>query len=365
VSEGPGLVDDLAWRALVEGIPAILYVDAVDDLSTNLYTSPQVEEILGWSVERWRADPELWVRQLHPEDRDRVLAEHRESNLTGAPFRSEYRMIARDGRVVWFRDEAVLVRDERGMPAYWRGVMLDISEQKRAEERLRESLAVLRDAMMERRRLMARLERAQDEERRRIAADIHDDPIQAMTAADVHLQALIAGEDDARRRRELEEVHAAVSEAIERLRHLLFELRPPSLEGGLAPALRTYLERVGAAAGFRAELADALEREPPAEVAATAFRIAREAVANARKHAGARAVRVELRTAEGGVSLRVSDDGRGFDPSLIARPEPGHLGLQAMLERAELAGGWCRIDTAPGRGTTVECWLPANGTLAP
>jgi signal transduction histidine kinase len=88
-------------------------------------------------------------------------------------------------------------------------------------------------------------------------------------------------------------------------------------------------------------------------------------VANARKHAGARTVRVELRTAEGGISLRVSDDGRGFDPSLIARPEPGHLGLQAMLERAELAGGWCRIDTSPGRGTTVECWLPANGAFVP
>ncbi|HXF37380.1 MAG TPA: PAS domain-containing protein [Actinomycetota bacterium] len=360
MSEGPGLVDDLAWRALVEGVPAILYIDAVDDLSTNLYTSPQVEAILGWSPERWRADPELWVRQLHPDDRDRVLAEHRESNLTGAPFRSEYRMIARDGREVWFRDEAVLVWDEQGMPVYWRGMMLDITERKRAEEALRESLAVLRDTMRERRRLMAKLERAQDEERRRIAADIHDDPIQAMSAASVHLQALMAGEEDPARRSALGEVHAAVAEAIERLRHLLFELRPPSVEGGLAGAVAAYLERAAAMGGFRGEVQDRMDEEPAPDVSATAFRIVREAIANARKHAGPSRVTVELRSAHGGLRIRIADDGRGFDPALVGRPEPGHLGLGSMLERAELAGGWCRVETAPGRGTTVECWLPTS-----
>jgi len=124
------------YRTLVEQLPAVVYIDAVDDVSTALYMSPQYEALVGYTPEERTADPELWVRLLHPADREAVLAESARTNETGDPFRMEYRLIAKDGRVVWVRDEAVLLRDEHGAPRSWQGVLLDITERKLAEERL-------------------------------------------------------------------------------------------------------------------------------------------------------------------------------------------------------------------------------------
>jgi PAS domain S-box-containing protein len=359
-----GLEGTEAYRTLAEGVPAILYIDAPDEASTNLYTSPQIEQILGYSPEEWVSRPAMWLELLHPDDLERVSKLNDESNAGETDlFLAEYRLTARDGRVVWFRDEAVKVRDAHGRPLFWRGVMLDISERKRAEERLRRSLEILRRTMQERQALIARLEAAQEEERRRIAADIHDDPIQVMSAADIRIQALAEAVHEPRVREGLEGIHASVAGAIERLRTLLFELRPPALEQhGLVSALELYCKHVGAESGLDAIVEGRLLAEPPDEVRAILFRIAQEAVVNVRKHASARTVRVTIEERDGGISLRVRDDGRGFDRAAVERPLPGHLGMSVMPERAELAGGWCRVDSAPGRGTVVECWLPAGST---
>src|SRR5256885_14617324 len=100
------------YRLLVEQLPAIIYMDAVDEFSTNIYTSPQIDRILGIPREEWVTDRELWVKQMHPDDRERVLRENDESNRTGLPFRTEYRLMTRDGRELWFRDETAVVRDD-------------------------------------------------------------------------------------------------------------------------------------------------------------------------------------------------------------------------------------------------------------
>jgi PAS domain S-box-containing protein len=344
------------YRHLVEGIPAALYIDAVDDLSTNVYTSPQIEEIVGINADEWREDPSMWIVRLHADDRERVLGEHRESNRTGEPFRSEYRLIRSDGREVWVRDEAVLVRDENGTPLYWRGIMYDVTDRKRTEERLRRSLEILRRTMEDRRRLLMRLEGAQEEERRRIASDIHDDSIQVISAADLKAQALSRSLTDPDLRHDAEELRETLHEAVIRLRHLLFELRPPSLDReGLVPALRSYTAGIE---GPDVAVVDELASEPPADIRALLFRIAQEAITNARKHAHASRITVTLTTAEGGVRLRVTDDGVGFDPPRGVEPVAGHIGVPTMIERAELAGGRCRIESKPGTGTTVEAWLP-------
>jgi signal transduction histidine kinase len=123
-------------------------------------------------------------------------------------------------------------------------------------------------------------------------------------------------------------------------------------------ALRQYLGQPTAEPALAFELDDGLDGEPPPEVRATLFRIAQEAVANVRKHAGATRIELSLRSTGDGVRLLVADDGRGLDALDLASPEPGHLGIPAMVERAELAGGWCRVDGARDKGTTVECWLP-------
>ena len=354
-----GELQDLElYRALVEGIPAIVYLDRPDEYSTNFYTSPQAVDLLGYTQEEWGTDQTLWIEQIHPEDRAHVLFENRRSNEVGDNFFAEYRMIARDGRVVWIRDEAVLMRDANEKPLHWRGFMLDITAQKEAEEKLRWSLEVLRRTSQQRRELMERLETAQEEERRRIAADIHDDSIQVMSAVDMRLQtfAMQGGAEPAA----LQELHETVQLAIERLRHLVFELRPAALDReGLVAAIRQYLQHMQAENGVEWTLdSDGLLSEPGPELRGALYRMAREAVMNVRKHAAATRVSAVVATAGAGIIVRISDDGHGFDPATAEHAEPGHVGLRTTMERAEVAGGWCRIQSSPGAGTTIELWLP-------
>ena len=123
------------YRRLVEQIPVVTYMHAVDELGSPIYMSPQVEEILGYTAEEFEQDKRLWTKALHPEDRESVLLENERTNATAEPFTLEYRMIHREGRVVWIRDEALLVQDEEGR-RLWQGVLLDITERKQAEEQI-------------------------------------------------------------------------------------------------------------------------------------------------------------------------------------------------------------------------------------
>jgi PAS domain S-box-containing protein len=124
------------YRMLVERIPAIIYIQEIRRNSETVYVSPQVMHIVGYTPEECTSTPDLWIKMLHPDDREAVLAEDLRTNETGEPFVMEYRRVAKDGHVVWIRDEATLVRNEEGEPLYWLGVQIDITERKRAERRL-------------------------------------------------------------------------------------------------------------------------------------------------------------------------------------------------------------------------------------
>ncbi|HEX6262859.1 MAG TPA: PAS domain S-box protein [Actinomycetota bacterium] len=121
------------YRAIVEKIPAAIFLDALDGKATTLWVSPQIEEILGFPAEEWLADPDLWMRQMHPADRDRVAAATVRHNETLEPFGEEYRIFHRDGRLVWVRDEAVITYDDEGRPRFSQGFFMDVTEGKRAE----------------------------------------------------------------------------------------------------------------------------------------------------------------------------------------------------------------------------------------
>jgi PAS domain S-box-containing protein len=130
------------FRTLVEHIPAMTYMEAAANRARGtdfLYMSPQIEAVLGYSPEEWMTDPGLFARTLHPDDREQVLEEDARTSRTGEPFKMEYRHVARDGSVVWMRDEAVLVRDHAGDPLYWLGVQFDITDRRETEEALRQS----------------------------------------------------------------------------------------------------------------------------------------------------------------------------------------------------------------------------------
>lgn len=131
------------YRALVERIPAVTYSAALDEASTTLFVSPQIETLLGLSEDDYAADSDMWRKRLHPDDRQRVMAELSASRQSGSDFFSEYRMIAKDGTVVWFRDEANVVKDDHGRPLFLQGVMLDITHQKQTEEAFVENLTMV------------------------------------------------------------------------------------------------------------------------------------------------------------------------------------------------------------------------------
>jgi PAS domain S-box-containing protein len=214
----------------------------------------------------------------------------------------------------------------------------------------------------ERRRLLSRLVQAQEEERRHLAADLHDDPIQKMTAVSLRLEVLRRSLTDEDQISRLDQLQETVRGTIARLRNLTFELRPAALDReGIVVALTQLVQQMkenGSTVSF--EVVDRLVQEPPAEVRANAYRIAQEALSNLSRHSGATTAVVEAWNEDGGIRVSVRDDGLGFTPP----PEggkPGHLGLLAMRERAELAGGWWRVGRPGSGGTAVELWLPFPG----
>ncbi|HYY76258.1 MAG TPA: PAS domain S-box protein [Gaiellaceae bacterium] len=126
------------YRSLIEQLPLVTYIDHLDASSSSIYISPQVEDLLGYPAVAWLSDAEFFPKVLHPEDRERVLAQHSRAYSSGTSFASEYRLLAKDGRVVWVQDHVMIARDDdTGRPLHAQGFLLDITERKRAEEKLR------------------------------------------------------------------------------------------------------------------------------------------------------------------------------------------------------------------------------------
>jgi PAS domain S-box-containing protein len=121
----------------MENIPAVVYEMGPDDERRTISVSHQIEELLGYTREEWLEQPDIWTELLHPDDREIELAAHDQQSLTGEPWAREYRLIASDGRIVWVRDQATLVRDDAGRPVSWQGLLLDVTAQKAAEEQLK------------------------------------------------------------------------------------------------------------------------------------------------------------------------------------------------------------------------------------
>jgi PAS domain S-box-containing protein len=142
------------YRTLVEGIPAVTFMAALDEGAQEgeLYVSPQIEALLGFSHKEWLENPVLWYAQLHPEDRRRWHGEFAHTIVTGEPFRSDYRFLSRDGRVVWVHGEAKVVRDADGRPLFLQGVAFDITSIKQAEEKLQALNQTLEERVAERTR---------------------------------------------------------------------------------------------------------------------------------------------------------------------------------------------------------------------
>jgi signal transduction histidine kinase len=212
-----------------------------------------------------------------------------------------------------------------------------------------------------RRGLLEHIVTAQEEERSRIAGDVHDDPVQRIVALNMRLQLLRRVLEEPEQVEVVDRLLDSARGCISSMRHLLFELRPPILdERGLGAALREYLQE--REPDFTYRVADLVESRPPSRSVIVLYRIAQEALANVYKHAEADNVEVTIAEDAGGLLVTIQDDGVGFAGEVPMVNAPGHMGLSSMRERAELQGGWCEILSLPDNGTTVRFWIPDAGT---
>jgi signal transduction histidine kinase len=221
-----------------------------------------------------------------------------------------------------------------------------------AVERMRDDLAA---GNRELQALAARVFTLQEDERRTISRELHDDIGQSVTAMKMAAGSALDETDARRRRDDIEDIIMLADSTLERLRDISILLRPPQLDAlGLEAALRWHADRMLRNAGIASDLEiDALPQRPDAAVEQACFRIAQEALTNAMRHAGAARVELRLRDEGDGLRLRVRDDGCGFSPAVASG-----LGLVIMRERAHGAGGRVEVASTPGAGTHVEAWLP-------
>jgi PAS domain S-box-containing protein len=301
------------------------------------------DELLGHSIERLLPES---ARERHVVHRVDYLRDPRTRPMgIGLPLSG----VRKDGSE--FPVDISLSAIDTGDGQLLTAFVRDITERQAASD--------LQRSLTERRQLLEHIVSAGEEERLRIASDIHDDSIQAMTAAGMRLQLLGAELDDPDQVRLLAETQRAIELSIARLRELLFDLRPPALdEEGLTAALKMYLDQFESRAETSYRLYDHLRSQPDGEARVILYRVAQEALTNVRKHAQASEAEVVLSQRDRGFFVRVTDNGVGFSPEETPLL-PGHLGLAAMRERVELAGGQIKIDSAPFAGTVVECWLPS------
>jgi PAS domain S-box-containing protein len=320
-------------------------VVVLDPLHRVVDANPQAERLLGLPLADAVGRP---LAELLPEAADAV---HHPAPAGGNGLPQEL-VVTREGATRRYEPTVVPMPDRQGPPIGWLMVLRDVTDHHR-------TLRSLRQLDEQRRSLLERVVTSQEEERRQVAGDIHDDAIQAMVAVTLQLQALGGRLRDPRSTELLERLAATATESVGRLRQLVFELRPPLLdEVGLAAAVAQYARRAGELAGFTVQVTDESAGELPGELRVVAYRIVQEALANVRAHARASRVAVRLEEVDDGVLARISDDGVGFLPGLAERRPAGHLGLISMREQATMAGGWCRVASAPGMGTTVEVWIP-------
>jgi PAS domain S-box-containing protein len=339
--EAPLLNMEAKYRALVEQIPAVVFMAYLDKGIGEAYVSPEIETALGFSQSEWLEDPVRWYEQIHPDDKRRWSEEAAEMFLSGKPLRSAYRVIARDGRVLWFQCEAKMIRNEEGKPWFIHGVGFDITERKGLEETI---LAI-----------SAR-------EQRRIAQDLHDGLGQHLTGIAFMSKVL----EDKLSDKQLPEAEAAakivkmVNEAIENTRQLAHGLHPVAAEPlGLLSALHKWaneveqLFRIGC--NFRCERPIEIH---DANLATNLYRIAQEAVNNAIRHGKSRNIFIGLSGKSGIGTLTIQDDGEGFPKKPPAQPGAG---LSIMNYRADMVGGSLKVQPNEGRGVTVTCMFPLRG----
>jgi PAS domain S-box-containing protein len=375
------------YRTLVEQMPVVTFLAALNGGVNELYVSPQIESLLGFTQKEWLENPVLWYRQLHPEDQERWHHEFARTCAAGERFRSEYRFLARDGRVVWVHGEAQMVRDEAGQPLFLQGIAYDITEKKQAEEVLRRLNVELERRVQERtaelKQANAELARSNAELEQFAYIASHDlqEPLRMVSSftqllAENYRGKLDAAADDF--------IGYAVDGAV-RMKQLINDLLTYSRVGRTGDGW-TPTDCATVFANARANLRKAIE-ECAAEVTADPLptvraersqllQVFQNLCGNAikfRKHNEPPRVHVTARRQGAKWLFSVRDNGIGIDPQYAERiflvfqrlhnrekyPGTG-IGLAICKKVVERHGGHIWMESQPGQGSTFFFTLPVT-----
>jgi PAS domain S-box-containing protein len=354
------------FRTLVEQIPAMVYSEEfIED--GRMYTSPQVEAMFGYTPEEAR-DKRLWKSRLHPEDRERVLAEDARTNATGEQFRIEYRTLHKDGHPLWVRDEAVLIHDDDGTPLFWQGIIIDITESKRALEREREVTQRLRAL----------------DKMKNTFLDAVSHELRTPLAAIVGIGITLEQKGDSLATQDRNDLYTRLVVNARKLNRLLDDLLDLDrlTHGIVTPKRRptdvaALVKRIAEDWGLLSDRQAQVVAEPvtvsvdPAKVE----RIIENLLANAARHTPPETpvwVRVERAEGGDGVLLAVEDAGAGIPEELRDSVfEPFHqgpdappyapgvgIGLTLVARFAELHGGRAWVQERPGGGSSFRVLIP-------
>jgi PAS domain S-box-containing protein len=335
--------DELRFRQLLATTNIVPWERRSDETRFT-YVGEQALDLLGFSIEQWK-QPNFWVNHIHADDRDRIVAQYTNVCPFTDHFKCEYRMLTEDGRVIWIEDLVDIDR-EWGRRPTMHGFMTNITDRKHAE-------AALAD-------VTRRLIDAQEEERKRIARELHDDINQRVALISIELEqaAQMCGRNPSTLSSRLTSLQQKVSEISNEIHRMSYELHPSKLEHlGLVPALRSFCSELARSRGIKIEFhSGKIPENLDRDVTLCVFRTAQEALQNASKHSGADKVTVNLDTPGKQLELSIVDKGRGFSPTQEKMTEG--LGLTSMQERVRHAGGTFNVISAPNRGTTVHVTIP-------
>jgi len=305
------------------------------------YVSEQAVKMLGYSTSMWY-EPEFLASHVHPDDRQRVMNTYEKQTTAAEHFDLTFRMIGSHGQVVWVQN-LVSVTPENRIHGKMHGFMIDISERKRAEEALKY--------------LGSRLIAAQEEERKRVARELHDDLSQRMAVLSIEMEQLCQKiEKPFTLRKRFQRLQLQAQEIASDIHRLSYKLHPSKLDHlGLAAAMKSLCDGQNGKArihfhqsGFPADL--------PKDATLCMFRIAQEILRNAAKHSGADSVQVLLTKTDHAIRLSISDNGCGFDTKSDVLDKG--LGFVSMKERLRLVGGEINIYSQPRRGTRIDVSVP-------
>lgn len=356
---------NLELDAIMKTAPDIIFSRQAD--GARDYVSARFSEYTG--APAGSANGFGWLEYVHDADKDRSMAQWMRCVQSGENYESEYRLRSRDGQYRWFRARAVPIRDQEGNVIRWYGTCADIHDSKVVEHTMREAAVELERMVDQRtaalRHLSSRLMTMQDDERRRIARELHDGLGQEMVALKLILNGMLH-HDSSLMPQQIDEARSLVDHTAQQIRSLSYLLHPPLLdEGGLLSALGWYLDGLTQRSNIETVL-DVHPTEFPRltlELETAIFRITQEALTNVFRHSGARKVVVTLIQQESEVVVRVQDDGKGVETAILEqRPGSTGVGIGGMGERAKEFGGQLKV-TNIHPGTMVEVIIPIRESI--